>query len=213
VWSGPMTGGAAAGSFVYGAPAALEAWCQTHPADPAHPRLIHGLVHMTCWQCVGRPRDRVVRRARRCRHRSRRPASAQRRPQCSRSMRLAALTPAYGPRSACRSAGGCRSWRDHQLQRRASDRDDSSNSPTGRLAVSQVTGSVTRMGEKVRTLSSCRLRRSRPVYAAQRRFRSPEVVPTSQHTNLPPLVEGPAVRLASRHAKVRRDGYRKRQKY
>ncbi len=33
------------------------------------------------------------------------------------------------------------------------------------------------------------------------------VVPTSQHTNLPPLVEGPAIRLARRHAKVRRKGY------
>jgi len=48
------------------------------------------------------------------------------------------------------------------------------------------------------------------VRAAQRRFRSPEVVPTGQHTNLPPLVEGPAVRLASRHAKIRRDWYRTR---
>jgi DNA-directed RNA polymerase specialized sigma24 family protein len=37
------------------------------------------------------------------------------------------------------------------------------------------------------------------------------LVPTGQHTNLPPLVEGPAVRLASRHAKVKREGYRKRQ--
>jgi hypothetical protein len=33
--------------------------------------------------------------------------------------------------------------------------------------------------------------------------------PTSQHTNLPPLVEGPAIRLARRHAKVRRAGYRR----
>jgi len=32
------------------------------------------------------------------------------------------------------------------------------------------------------------------------------VVPTSQHKNLPPLVEGPAIQLASRHAKFRRDG-------
>jgi hypothetical protein len=37
------------------------------------------------------------------------------------------------------------------------------------------------------------------------------VHPTSQHTNLPPLVEGPAVRLVGRHAKVRREGYRNRQ--
>jgi hypothetical protein len=36
------------------------------------------------------------------------------------------------------------------------------------------------------------------------------VLPTSQHTNLPPLLEGSAVRLASRHAKVRREGYRRR---
>jgi hypothetical protein len=35
------------------------------------------------------------------------------------------------------------------------------------------------------------------------------VPPTSQHTNLPPLVEGPAIRLARRHAKVRRAGYRR----
>jgi hypothetical protein len=34
-------------------------------------------------------------------------------------------------------------------------------------------------------------------------------LPTSQHTNLPPLVEGPAVQLARRHAKVRRAGYRR----
>jgi site-specific DNA recombinase len=34
------------------------------------------------------------------------------------------------------------------------------------------------------------------------------VPPTSQHTNLPPLVEGVAVRLARRHAKLRRGGYR-----
>jgi hypothetical protein len=39
------------------------------------------------------------------------------------------------------------------------------------------------------------------------------VVPTGQHTNLPPLVEGPAIRLASCHAKVRREGYRRRQMY
>jgi hypothetical protein len=36
------------------------------------------------------------------------------------------------------------------------------------------------------------------------------VVPTSQHTNLLPLVEGPGIRLASRHAKIRRGGYRTR---
>ncbi len=36
-------------------------------------------------------------------------------------------------------------------------------------------------------------------------------LPTSQHTNLPPLLEGSTVRLASRHAKVRREGYRRRQ--
>jgi hypothetical protein len=35
-------------------------------------------------------------------------------------------------------------------------------------------------------------------------------LPTSQHTNLPPLVEGPTVRLVGRHAKVRRAGYRTR---
>jgi hypothetical protein len=34
--------------------------------------------------------------------------------------------------------------------------------------------------------------------------------PTSQHTNLPPLVEGPVVRLAGRHAKTRRAGYQRR---
>ena len=69
------------------------------------------------------------------------------------------------------------------------------------------------VSERVRTLSSCRVAAPVAVCAVQRRFEHSEVVPTSQHTNLPPLVEGPAVRLASRHAKVRRDGYRKRQKY
>jgi hypothetical protein len=38
----------------------------------------------------------------------------------------------------------------------------SATRPPARLAVSQVTGSVTRMGMKVRTLSSCRLRRQWP---------------------------------------------------
>jgi hypothetical protein len=40
--------------------------------------------------------------------------------------------------------------------------------------------------------------------------RSTLMPPTSQHMNLPPLVEGPAVELAGRHAKVRREGYRRR---
>jgi hypothetical protein len=54
----------------------------------------------------------------------------------------------------------------------------------------------------------------RSVIVAVRRaaeLRGRLVVPTSQHTNLPLLVEGPAVRLASRYAKVRRAGYRKAQ--
>jgi hypothetical protein len=31
--------------------------------------------------------------------------------------------------------------------------------------------------------------------------------PASQNANLEPLIEGPAISLAARHAKVRRDGY------
>lgn len=33
--------------------------------------------------------------------------------------------------------------------------------------------------------------------------------PGSQNTNLEPLVEGPAIRLAARHTKIRREGYLK----
>ncbi|MDA8311130.1 MAG: hypothetical protein M0Z46_11065 [Actinomycetota bacterium] len=32
----------------------------------------------------------------------------------------------------------------------------------------------------------------------------------SQNANLEPLIEGPAISLAVRHTKVRRDGYRRR---
>jgi hypothetical protein len=49
------------------------------------------------------------------------------------------------------------------------------------------------------------------IYTSERLLREVfGVPPTSQHTNLLPLIEGPAVRLAGRHAKVRREGYRTR---
>lgn len=47
--------------------------------------------------------------------------------------------------------------------------------------------------------------------SAQVKHQRRAALPTSQYTNLPPLVEDPAVELAKRHTKVRREGYRRRQ--
>jgi hypothetical protein len=81
----------------------------------------------------------------------------------SGSTRLAALTSAYGhgPRSACSSAG-YRSDATTNYDDAPRTATTLATRPPARLAVSQGTGSATRMGDKVRTLSSCRLRRSLP---------------------------------------------------
>jgi Pyridoxal-phosphate dependent enzyme len=74
----------------------------------------------------------------------------------SASTRLAALTSAcgHGPRSACSSAG-CRSGATTNHNDAPRTATTLAARPPARLAVSQGTGSATRMGDKVRTLSSC----------------------------------------------------------
>jgi hypothetical protein len=145
------------GSFVYRAPAALEAWCQTHPADPAHPRLFHitrrsasAVRELSSFAfspvpppfsqaCLGSTQAPVLAQHAPGRHDARIRPRPTKRPQLRRLSLMArppTTTMRIGPR------------RHEQLAHRP------------RLAVSQVTGSETRMGEKVRTLSSCHLRRS-----------------------------------------------------
>ena len=46
-------------------------------------------------------------------------------------------------------------------------------------------------------------------FAGQMRAEDWSAPPAPQNANLAPVVEGPAISLAARHAKVRRDGYRR----
>jgi hypothetical protein len=78
------------------------------------------------------------------------------------------------------------------------------------LLATEQTGGPRLTGKQVAAAVGVKERRAQELPDQKLRTMAGLVVPTSQHTNLPPLVEGPVVRLAGRHAKIRREGYQRR---